>query len=222
LSAAGAVGFDDRLLTGRRRRHRARVPVRFVRLIPAAFAVFELRYLFASLSHCVAAFGRSTHLLSGSSSLWLVAALTLCALLMLREIARGLNADAVRPDWSRSLLRLWLLCAAAMLAVICCGELAGVCSALGGHGAFGQTVAPQIWSAIPAALCIGLLVAVSLRGARWVLSKAVGLRRALVSARRRQPRQRRPATVLLLLAATPLLAGWSDRGPPTTFAFATA
>jgi hypothetical protein len=141
---------------------------------------------------------------------------------MLREIARGLNADAVRPDWSRSLLRLWLLCAAAMLAVICCGGLAGVCSALGGHGAFGQTVAPQIWSAIPAALCIGLLVAVSLRGARWVLSKAVGLRRALVSARRRQPRERRPATVLLLLAATPLLAGWSDRGPPTTFAFATA
>ena len=71
------------------------------------------------------------------------------------------------------------------------------------------------WWAIPAALCVGLVLASLLHGARWLAARggvAAGAPRPRVGAARRT-RAPRPVDVLLPRRA-PLALGWCGRGPP--------
>jgi hypothetical protein len=119
---------------------------------------------------------------------------------MLRQLGRGLGRQLPRPQWSAGLVGAWAGCTALLFAVLI---------------AAGGSLGSGSWSAIAVAIGLGLLLAASLPGARWVL-------RALAR-RRSSPLARRPAsvvarslsTVLIALATAPLLAGWSGRGPPS-------
>jgi hypothetical protein len=110
---------------------------------------------------------------------------------------------------------LWLTCSACLVAIFICQEfLEGLFAA--GHptglvGIFGYGG----WWAIPAAVCVALVLAALFHGARWALSEVA----------RRRARQwsgdavrvavaRRPSDVLVPRLA-PLAEGRSGRGPPS-------
>jgi hypothetical protein len=88
---------------------------------------------------------------------------------------------------------------------------------VGTHGVF----ATGTWSsALPAAVCAGLLLAQALAGIRWVARRLVSVSRGWLAPGYGRVRLL-PAAVAVHMAPGPLLAGWSGRGPPLASAFAT-
>lgn len=184
------------------------------RVIPAALAAYELRYLLASLGSVGAGLRWIARADEHSSGPWIVALLAIGVCLMLREISRGLVKRALRPRWSVVLVGLWLLCSSALVAIFCCGEVFRSLVAFGHPVELAQVFGPGGWSSMPAALCLGFLLAASLQGAWWVLREVVRWRARHIPSRRRRPVALRSTEVVRLPAAVPLLAGWSERGPP--------
>jgi len=70
------------------------------------------------------------------------------------------------------------------------------------------------WSSVVSALGIGLIIAVSFGGTRWILGKVARMRPRRVAPRRPGVAVLRFASGVPTPAPFPLLAGWSDRGPP--------
>jgi uncharacterized membrane protein len=105
------------------------------------------------------------------------------------------------------------MCSAALVAIFVCQELLEG-AFLTGHpaglqGIFGWGG----WWAIPASLCIGLVLAALFHGARWVLHEVAQRHARRARTWTAAGPQRRPAAVLLAPPA-PLLSGSSGRGPP--------
>jgi hypothetical protein len=181
-------------------------------LPPAAFLVHQLRYMLAFGAGASAELQRTGHSYLHSIVPWIVAALAVAVGAFLQSLGRAFAGRTSLRGYSTSLLGLWITCSAALVAIFICQEfLEGVF--LTGHpaglqGIFGYGG----WWAVPAALCIGLVLAALFHGARWVLDEVA--RRHTPSARM-WPRsaQRRPAAVFLAPPA-PLLSGSSGRGPP--------
>jgi hypothetical protein len=193
--------------------------LRLGRLVPLLLAVYELRYLLAHVASAGAAL-----LGTGRADLhwgnpWVLVLLALGAGATLAEIGRGLRWQISRPSSSASLLGLWLLCSSALLVVMCGQELA---TGLADGHAIGPSVftGAGLWSSLPAALIVGLLLTTAIGSARWIVSRVVArrIRRcARPSLRESVPRA---AGVEIAPAPVPLLAGWSDRGPPLAAAAA--
>jgi hypothetical protein len=194
--------------------------VRLGRVVPALIAVYELRYVLAHLASTGAALAGTDHAYLRSLQPWVMALLALGTGSLLLQIGRGLRGHIGRPRWSASLVALWSLCFSALVALLCCQSL--LTSLLGaGHPVGLSTVlGAGTWSSIAAALGVGLVLAVSVGGARWILGKVAGRRRRKVAPRRRGVGVVRFASGELRPAPVPVLAGWSDRGPPpVTLAF---
>ncbi len=185
-----------------------------VLLVPAgAFAVHQLRYWLAFGHLAGTMLERQGHAYLGSVIPWIVLALGLAVGSFLRALGRAFGGQRSLPRYTCSFAALWLLCAAGLLVIFLCQEtLEGVLAT--GHpaglaGVFGYGG----WWAIPAALCVGLVLAAAFQGARWVLTEV-----AERHSRRRQASRaiaalpRPPVGALVRLA--PLAGGWSDRGPP--------
>jgi len=118
---------------------------------------------------------------------------------MLREAGRGLVSQLPRPRWSARFAGTWAGSSGLLLTIL----LASSSSV--GFGA---------WISIPLAVGLGLVLAASLHGARRLLW-------SLARVRGRIPIRVRASAVPIPCALTvtapvgvPLLAGWSDRGPP--------
>jgi hypothetical protein len=195
---------------------------RVARLLPLLIAAYELRFVLARVGSVMSELDRTGHAYLHSVVPWIVTLLALGAGLMLREAARGLSLRIAPPRWSTSLVGLWLLCSAALAAVLCgqdlCREL--ITSGHPGGGAaslFGSAG----WTSIPVAMLVGFVLAASLHGACWVFHEARRLRRR-TSGRRRSVAVARVTTVGLRPVLAPLLAGWSDRGPPAGLALSAA
>jgi hypothetical protein len=184
------------------------------RAIPAALAAYELRYLLASLGSAGAGLRWIARVDEHSSGPWIVALLAIGVCLMLREISRGLVERASRPRWSVVLVGWWLLCSSALIATFCSVEVVRSLVAVGHPAGLAQVVGPGGWSSMAAALCLGFLLAASFQGAWRVLREVVRWRARHVPSARRRPVLLRSAEVIRLPAAAPLLAGWSERGPP--------
>jgi hypothetical protein len=70
------------------------------------------------------------------------------------------------------------------------------------------------WWSVPAAVCVGLVLAAVFHGARWVLHEVAEHRASpVVVGRPCVVLVRRPRGVLVARLA-PLAGGWSGRGPP--------
>jgi hypothetical protein len=184
--------------------------IRVLRFLPAVLAAYEFRYLIVHL----AAFGTAFHGgRSGSATLWATALVAVGAGSFLRESGRGLASRLPRPTWSLRFAGSWMLCSAVVAGLLAAAGLFHLVSATGHPQPFVNSVMAGAWSAVPTVMLVGLLLAGSLCGARWLLVK-------LVRPRKRACEFRAPPPVLRLVgadqrpAAAPLRAGWSDRGPP--------
>ncbi len=188
-----------------------------VALMPAAaFAVHQLRYLLAFGGHAGIELQRQGHSYLHSLVPWIVVLVAVAAGIFLRALGR---AFAGQRSWSRlgaSYLALWLICSASLAAIYICQELLEGLF-MSGHpvglvGVFGYGG----WWSIPAAACVGLVLATLFHGAGWVLQEVS--RRfagAPASPQRSVPAAPRPRGALLPRLA-PLAGGWSGRGPPSS------
>jgi hypothetical protein len=183
-------------------------------LMPAAaFAVHQLRYWLAFGGHAGAQLQAQGHAYVHSLVPWIVLLLALAAGAFLRTLGRAFGGDYRLPRYTLSFVGLWLLCAAALVAIYASQEfLEGIFAA--GHpwglaGIFGYGG----WWAIPAAIAVGLVLAATFHGARRALHAV---------AEHHRPRHRRPRRIVLTPIAhdavrprlAPVAGGWSGRGPP--------
>jgi hypothetical protein len=183
-------------------------------LPPAAFAVHQLRYLFAYGGAAGVELQRTGHSYLHSVVPWLVMLIALTVGCFLRAVGRAFSGQTSLARFSISLTGLWLACSAALVAIFAGQEFLEGLFATGHPAGLAGIFGYGGWWAIPAALCVGLLLAVVLHGARWVVAEVARRftgRRPTAS--QAVPFVRRPCDVLLA-PAMPLLAGWSSRGPP--------
>jgi hypothetical protein len=180
----------------------------------AAIAVHQLRYLLAFGSTASVELQRQGHSYLHSVAPWIVVALAWAVGAFLSAVGRAMNGQTSAPRYGLSLVALWLICAAGLVAIysgqefleglLATGHPAGLVGIFGYGG----------WWAIPAALCVGLVLAALLHGARWVLHE-VAARHVRAARAPSSPgvTPSRPAGISLPRLA-PLALGWCGRGPP--------
>lgn len=184
-------------------------------LVPAgAFAVHQLRFMLAFGGGTSAQLARSGHSYLHSLAPWIIAFLGVAVGCFLWAFGRAFAGHRSASRFTLSLVALWLLCTACLLSIYVAQEaLEGVFAtghAAGWVGIFGYGG----WWAIPAAACVGLVLATLLHGARWVL-REVATRRARTLSAPSSPAAARPRAVSLSAPRlAPLALGWSGRGPP--------
>jgi hypothetical protein len=200
----------------------ARVPInpmirRFGRatLLPfAALVVHQLRFTLAFGGNAGAELARQGHSYLQSLVPWLVLLLAVAAGGFLWALGRALGGQRTLPRYTVSLAALWLACSACLLVIYASQETLEGLFATGHPAGLAGIFGYGGWWAIPAALCVGLVLAAILHGARWVLDE--------IAQRRRPPRARRARTLVARRARidpplhrlSPVAGGWSDRGPP--------
>ncbi|HUA45851.1 MAG TPA: hypothetical protein VMA77_11520 [Solirubrobacteraceae bacterium] len=183
-------------------------------LPPAAFAVHQLRYMLAFGGNAGIELQRTGHSYLHSVVPWLVVLMALVAGGFLRALGRAFEGHTSLPRYTSSLVGLWLACAACLVAIFAAQELLEGFF-LTGHpagwvGVFGYGG----WWSIPAALCVGFVLAALLHGAHWVVRRVEESRSQVKRAWSGAPLPvARPLDVLVASPA-PLVGGWSDRGPP--------
>jgi len=177
--------------------------------------VHQLRFLLAFGGGAGAELARQGHSYLHSLVPWIVLLIGAATGAFLWGLGRALAGQRSVARYSLSFVVLWAVCSACLVAIYVTQEfLEGFFAA--GHpaglvGIFGYGG----WWSIPAALCVGLVLAAVLHGARWVLDDVAQRRRGVT-----------PDPVLwvpppphprdaLLARLSPLAGGWSDRGPPS-------
>ena len=185
-----------------------------IALMPAAaFAVHQLRYWLAYGGRAGAVLERQGHAYLHSLAPWLVLLLAIAAGLFLRAVGRAFGGHCSARLYTLSFAALWLACAGCLVGIYAAQELleslfaTGHAAGLAGIFGYGG-----VW-AIPAAICVGLVVAALLHGARWALRTVARLHATAPAIARRTARPRTPRDVLLPRLA-PVASGWSGRGPP--------
>ena len=181
---------------------------------PAAFAVHQLRYVLAFGGAAGAELQRTGHSYLHSAVPWIVLLLAVAVGGFLRELGRAFAGQTSLPRYTLSLGGMWFACSACLVAIFVCQEVLEGLFAAGHPAGLVATFSYGGWWAIPAAVCVGLVLAAWFHGARWVLDEVARRRvrrsRAWAGAARVMPRPRDVVTVRL----APLVGGWSGRGPP--------
>jgi hypothetical protein len=185
-------------------------------LVPvAAFAVHQLRFLLAFGSGAGAELAETGHSYLHSVVPWIMLVVGLSVGAFLFALSRAASGRrSTSSTQGLSFLSLWLACAVCLLAIYCTQEfLEGLFATghpAGIQGIFGLG---GLW-AIPSAVGVGLVLAAILHAARWTLDEIC--RRH--SCCRLRPPPPGPAVAtpreLMLVASSPLVRGWCDRGPP--------
>ena len=184
-------------------------------LPPAAFAVHQLRYWLAYGSRAGIELQRTGHSYLHSVVPWLVLLLALAVGVFLRALGRAFAGHTSPARFTLSLTAMWLVCSAALISIFACQEFLEGLFATGHPAGWAGIFGYGGWWSIPAALSIGLVLAMVLHGARWLVRK--------VARQRARPylvvvgpalRLARPRDAVVVRPA-PLVSGWSGRGPPT-------
>jgi hypothetical protein len=184
-------------------------------LMPAAaFAVHQLRFMLAYGGHAGVVLQRTGHSYLTSLAPWMGLLIAAACGGFLWRLGRALSGQRSLPRYTLSLAGLSLACSSALVAIYVSQEwLEGLLAT--GHpagltGIFGYGG----WWAIPAAICVGLMLAAVYHGARWVLHEVANRARMLCVAPVRTISPPRPL-VVALPRLMPLAGGWSGRGPPS-------
>jgi hypothetical protein len=180
----------------------------------AAIAVHQLRYLLAFGTTAGVELQRQGHSYLHSVAPWIVVGLAGAVGAFLSALGRAMNGQTSAPRYGISLVALWLVCAAGLVAIyagqefleglLATGHTAGLAGIFGYGG----------WWAIPAAVCVGLVLAALLHGARWALREVAGRRSRSDGAVRAPGATRCPPDASLPPRHAPLALGWCGRGPP--------
>jgi hypothetical protein len=187
-----------------------------VALVPAAaLAVHQLRFLLAFGGSAGIELARQGHSYLHSLVPWIVLLIGIAVGGFLVGLGRALAGQRSVPRDALSFAALWVVCSACLVGIYVTQEfLEGLFAS--GHpaglvGVFGYGG----WWSIPAAVCVGLVLAAVFHGARWVLDEvAQRFAGALAIGTRRPDRPSRPRDALLP-RLSPLAGGWSGRGPPS-------
>ena len=181
---------------------------------PAAFGVHQLRYVLAFGGRAGAELQRTGHSYLHSLVPWIVLLVALAVGGFVRALGRALAGRTSASAYSVSFAGLWLACSACLLAIFVCQEfLEGLFAA--GHpaglvGIFGYGG----WWSIPAAMCVGLVLAAWFHGARWLVQEVTRRRARLASAWSSPARSVAGGRGPMVARLAPLVDGWSGRGPP--------
>jgi hypothetical protein len=185
-------------------------------LMPAAaFAVHQLRYLLAFGGHAGLMLERQGHayLHSLAPSIALLVALVVGG--FLRELGRAFSGQRSAPRYALSFTVLWLTCSACLVAIYLCQELLEGLLATGHPAGLAGVLGYGGWWAIPASLCVGLVLAAVFHGARWAIQEISDRRAAFVQSTPAPSRPRLHPICLPAAPLEPLADGWSGRGPPS-------
>lgn len=191
-----------------------RVVVRTALVPAAALLVHQLRFLLAFGHGAGAELARQGHSYLHSVVPWIVLLLGVAAGGFLWALGRALHGQRSVRRYTLSLAGLWVVCTATLVAIYVCQEFLEGLFATGHPAGLAGIFGYGGWWAVPAAACVGLVLAGVFHGARWVLDD-IAARRAPVAfvstatpARLPRPRD------AWLPRLTPLADGWSGRGPP--------
>jgi hypothetical protein len=179
-----------------------------------AFAVHQLRYWLAYHGLAAAQLQRQGHAYLHSLVPWIVLALALSAGAFARALGRAFAGHRSLPRYTVSFTALWLTCSVCLVAIYTSQELLEGLFATGHPAGLAGVFGYGGWWAVPAALCVGLVLAAAYHGARWVVRAVAERRQAVVVRVRAVLRAAHPAPAVLLPRPVPLAAGWSGRGPP--------
>lgn len=181
----------------------------------AAFAVHQLRYLLAYGGAAGVELQRQGHSYLHSLVPWMVLLLGLAVGVFLSALGRAMVGQRSLPRYSLSLVGLWLTCTVCLVAVYVAQEFLEGLFATGHPAGLVGIFGYGGWWSVPAALCIGLVLAALFHGARCVLEEVAGRRSAAPAPMGAvTDRPSRPVDALLPQLA-PLALGWSGRGPPS-------
>ena len=185
-------------------------------IVPAgALAVHQLRYWLAFGGRAGLELAHQGHSYLHSLVPWIMLVIGVGAGGFLWALGRAMSGQRTLARYTVSVVALWAICSVCLLCIYVTQEsLEGVFAT--GHpaglvGIFGYGG----WWSVPAATCVGLVLAVLFHGARWVLDEVA--ERSLGTSASPRPRTAplpRPADALLPRLA-PLAGGWSGRGPPS-------
>ena len=188
---------------------------RGVALVPAAaMAVHQLRYLLAYGGGADQALSEQGHAYLSSMTPWVV---FLCAAALgafLGRLARAWRLGEAEEHSAASPLVVWVAAAAGLIALYTGQELLeGLLAS--GHppgliGVFGDGG----WWALPAALFVGGLLTLALRGARVAIRFVAALRAKALAPVRRTPSGARAPAISLLAPLRPMAAAAPGRAPP--------
>jgi hypothetical protein len=183
-------------------------------LVPAAaVAVHQLRYLLTFGGHAGAELAREGHAYLHTLVPWIVALIGVGVGGFLWSLGRAFAGQRSVRRYTVSAAGLWAICAACLLAIYVTQEfLEGLLAVGHPHGLAG-IFGNGGWWAVPAAACVGLVLATVLHGARWVVREVVR-RRTRPRPTLRRPTERRRPYAIALVPLAPLADGWSGRGPP--------
>jgi hypothetical protein len=168
-------------------------------LLPAAaFAVHQLRYMLAFGVGAGAELSRSGHSYLHSVAPWLILLLALTVGAFLRAAGRAFAGQRTIPRYAMSLGVLWMLSATALVAIFVTQELLEGVFATGHPAGLTGIFGYGGWWSIPAAACVGLVVASLFHGALWVVDEVAGRRApSLAPLRRRRIRPQAPRDLAL-------------------------
>jgi hypothetical protein len=185
-----------------------------VLLPPAAFAVHQLRYWLAFGSNAGVELQRTGHSYLHSVVPWLVLLVALAVGGFLRALGRAFAGQTSPAGFALSLSAMWLVCSAALVSIFACQEFLEGLFATGHPAGLAGIFGYGGWWSIPAALCVGLVLATVLHGARWLVREVARRRaRPYIAAIGPAPGVARPRDAVLA-CPPPLVRGWSGRGPP--------
>jgi hypothetical protein len=180
----------------------------------AAFAVHQLRYYLAYGSAAGVELHRTGHSYLHSIVPWIVLLVALVCGGFLLALGRAVAGHRSVPRFWASLAGLWLVCSACLVAIFAAQEFLEGLFATGHPAGLVGIFGFGGWWSIPAALCVGLVLAALFHGARWVLDE-VALRCARARPRLgHPPASPRRLSDAVVARLAPLAEGFSGRGPP--------
>jgi hypothetical protein len=179
----------------------------------AAFAVHQVRYWLAFGGRAGAELQAQGHTYLHSLAPWLVLLIAVSVGAFLRALGRALGGESSLPRYTVSFVALWLLCAAALMAIYSTQEFLEGLLVTGHPGGLIGIFGFGGWWAVPASLAVGLVLAAIFHGTRWVLGEISVRHRATWAHPCRAPAATRPRSVMIR-RRPPLIDGWSGRGPP--------
>jgi hypothetical protein len=185
-------------------------------LVPAgAFAVHQLRFWLAFGGRAGSELARTGHSYLHSLVPWLVLLLGVAVGGFLWALGRAMGGQRSVSRYSLSLAALWAVCSVCLLSIYVAQEFLEGLFATGHPAGLVGIFGYGGWWSIPAAVCVGLVLAAVFHGAQWVLDE-VAQRTAYVGAGW-APGAATPLRPLdvLLASVSPLAEGWSGRGPPS-------
>jgi hypothetical protein len=183
-------------------------------LPPAAFAVHQLRFVLAFGGGAGSELQRTGHSYLHSLVPWIVLLIALAVGGFLRALGRAFAAQTSLPQYTLSLTGLWFACSVCLLAIYVSQEFLEGLFATGHPAGWAGIFGYGGWWSIPAAVCIGLVLAAVLHGARWVLREVAERRSRTVRVWAQAASLASAPRATRVLRLAPLAGGWSGRGPP--------